>query len=287
MKKKIFGIFITLIMVVNLVGVVPIGTVSATTSGICGNGVKWSYNASNETLTISGTGSMNNYTFENHENIPWQKYCAFIKSVEIQNGVTSIGDWTFSYFEKLTYISIPSSVKSIGEHAFYCCNNLTSVTIPKTITSIGKLAFADCEKLKRVKILNSSMNVNDFVFTSTPWLKNKIKKQIKNVAVKKIKTASKKGKIIVSWKKSKAAEGYEIEVSTSKKFKKKSVVAHWSVSNNKRKCVVKNQNVKGEKAFTNGKTYYVRIRAYKVFPFQSFGMQINGKWSKIKKVKVK
>ncbi|MCD8014259.1 MAG: CAP domain-containing protein [Lachnospiraceae bacterium] len=96
---------------------------------------------------------------------------------------------------------------------------------------------------------------------------------VKATKLKSVKnTASKK--ITVKWKKKSGVTGYQIQYSTSKKFKK----------------AVKTVNVKGAKKtkkviskLKKGKTYYVRIHTYKV---------VNGKtyystWSAKKKVKIK
>ena len=47
--------------------------------------------------------------------------------MSIPDGLTIINDYTFSYCENLTNVTIPNSVKSIGEYAFADCDNLTDV----------------------------------------------------------------------------------------------------------------------------------------------------------------
>ena len=85
-------------------------------------------------------------------------------------------------------------------------------------------------------------------------------------------TAGKK-KFTVQWKKDKKADGYQVQYSTDKKFKKN--VKSVNVSKKTTKATVKK--------LKKGKTYRVRIRSYK---------KINGKkycsgWGKVKSVKVK
>jgi hypothetical protein len=85
-------------------------------------------------------------------------------------------------------------------------------------------------------------------------------------------TAGKK-RFTVQWKKDKKADGYQVQYSTDKKFKKN--VKSVNVSKKSTKATVKK--------LKKGKTYRVRIRSYK---------KINGKkyysgWSKMKSVKVK
>ncbi|MBX3007828.1 MAG: leucine-rich repeat protein [Melioribacteraceae bacterium] len=102
---------------------------------------------SDGTLVISGKGDMPVYTnYPNSPYSPWYAYRASIKTVVIEEGVTSIGDFAFAdYFlpcyAALTQVSIPSSVTRIGRDAFSNCRALASVTIPAGVTSIGFYAF--------------------------------------------------------------------------------------------------------------------------------------------------
>lgn len=80
---------------------------------------------------------------ENVTSIP-EYLCRSMKklmSVNIPNGVASIGDDAFSECENLTNISIPSSVESIGSSAFSGCSKLFSFSIPSFVTTIGSNAF--------------------------------------------------------------------------------------------------------------------------------------------------
>ena len=53
-------------------------------------------------------------------------------SINIPNGVTSIGETVFHTCSALTSITIPSSVTSIGQSTFYGCSSLASVTVEAT-----------------------------------------------------------------------------------------------------------------------------------------------------------
>ena len=112
-------------------------------SGTCGDNLTWTLD--NEgTLTISGTGEMNNH--------PWSSYCTSIRAVEIQNGVTSIDWFAFEDCSSLTEVVIPNSVTSIGSCAFYGCSSLTSVEIGDSVTLIGSSAFHDFSSLTNIYI---------------------------------------------------------------------------------------------------------------------------------------
>ena len=102
--------------------------------GTCGGNLTWALD-SEGTLTISGTGAMTDYS--NDSNAPWYSSRSSIKSVIIENGVTSIGDYAFCIYYSLTSATIPDSVTSIGDSAFSNCYSLTSVTIPNSVTSMS------------------------------------------------------------------------------------------------------------------------------------------------------
>ena len=110
----------------------------AASSGTCGDNLTWVLDDSG-TLTISGTGDMNDYTYGS--SAPWDSLWSSIKHIVIKKGVTSIGDDAFYYCSSLTSVIIPDSVTSIGSCAFYYCTSLSAITIPDSVTSIGGAAF--------------------------------------------------------------------------------------------------------------------------------------------------
>ena len=131
-------------------------------SSKCGDNVSWSYDSTTNTLTISGTGAMYDYRYNNET--PWNVYCEKILTVKIESGVTTIGKSAFSYFNNLTSATIPNSVTIIGERAFSGCSSLTSVTIPDSVMTIGDSAFSNCSSLTNVTIPNSVTTIGDLSF---------------------------------------------------------------------------------------------------------------------------
>ena len=82
---------------------------------------------------------------------------------------------------------------------------------------------------------------------------------------------NKKGmKLIVCWNAVKGAKGYQLQYALNKKFKKKK-----SIQTKKTKYTIKKLKKK--------KTYYIRVRAYKMNGKE----KVYGKWSMVKKVKIK
>ena len=126
----------------------------------------------------------------------------------------------------------------------------------------------------------TNTNTNTNSQTSSSGTANAGKKQstpsktVKVKAPSKVKlTSAKNGKgkkLIVKWKKVTGAKGYQLQYAMNKKFKKKK-----SVQTKKTKYTIKKLKKK--------KTYYIRVRAYKM----NGKKKVYGKWSTVKKVKIK
>ena len=127
---------------------------------------------------------------------------------------------------------------------------------------------------------NTNTNTNTNSQTSSSGTANAGKKQSTSSKTVKVKAPSKvkltsakngKGKkLTVKWKKVTGAKGYQLQYALNKKFKKKK-----SVQTKKTKYTIKKLKKK--------KTYYIRVRAYKM----NGKKKVYGKWSTVKKVKIK
>ena len=100
--------------------------------GVCGENLTWTLD-NDGVLAISGIGEMANGG-------PWGQNSS-IKSVVIEDGVTSIGNSAFYYCTSLTSLTIPDSVTSIGNSAFYDCTALTDVYYGSTCAQAKKIAY--------------------------------------------------------------------------------------------------------------------------------------------------
>ncbi len=137
--RKLFTLFVAL--------AASVGTLFAE-SGYCGANLTWFYNPSDSSLTISGTGPMTNYSENNHA--PWYEYYDKITSLNLESGMTTIGDYAFFWLSKVEYIDIPYGVTSIGDYAFSGCAASEWLYIPYGVKTIGQSAFAFCISLLRV-----------------------------------------------------------------------------------------------------------------------------------------
>ena len=145
-----------------------IGVAFADASGTCGDNLTYSYDSSTGTLTITGSGAMKDWSY--YTQVPWYSYRREIKTVNLPNEVTSIGDYAFEGCLSLTSVIIPNSVTSIGDRAFCGCSGFTSVTIPESVTSIGDFAFRYCSRLSSVTIPNSVTSIGNSAFTDCDGL---------------------------------------------------------------------------------------------------------------------
>ena len=113
------------------------GTPSAATSGNCGateneSSVKWNFDKSSGTLTISGTGAMADYTVNGTvDDRPWKDYAESITKVQISEGVTSLGRCAFQNLTALKETNIPASITQLGDHIYRGDASLTTVNWAK------------------------------------------------------------------------------------------------------------------------------------------------------------
>ena len=126
---------------------------SFTTAAISGdfgenNCLHWNVSITGK-LTISGTGAMPNFDFPHGNLAPWWNYDALgvitkigIKSVDIKDGVTNVGDYALFLLPAATQVTLPESVTSIGRYGIAMCSKLTGMSIPKGVTEIGDFGLA-------------------------------------------------------------------------------------------------------------------------------------------------
>ena len=89
-----------------------------------------------------------------------------IESCIIPEGVTSIQNKCFYYYEYLTRIILPTTLKNIGESSFEF-TNIKCVIIPNGVTSIGDKCFIDCRSLSRVLLPSTLIKMGKRALEST------------------------------------------------------------------------------------------------------------------------
>lgn len=132
-------------------------------SGICGQDMTWTLDASTGELIISGTGAMTSN--------PWKSHRTLIRTVKISDGVTSlyydksnVSNGVFSFCENITSIELPAGLTRIEADEFRSCTKLTSITIPDGVTYIGVRAFLNCPSMKTLTLPSSVTSIGDSAF---------------------------------------------------------------------------------------------------------------------------
>ncbi len=140
MKRRLLAMLLAAILLANMVlPVLPVEVFAALSdSGTCGDNVTWTL-ADDGTLTISGTGEMEDYTPSAPS--PWCSSGGYIASVVIESGVTSIGDYAFYECANLHNATVGYSVASIGDYAFYNCAVLEGIYFCGDAPELGECAF--------------------------------------------------------------------------------------------------------------------------------------------------
>ncbi len=163
------------------------------------------------------------------------------------------------------------SVSGASKYAVYRKTKSGSwkqIATTKNTSYTDKTAKAGTLYYYRVRCINSSGSGISAYSSSKKYTR------VEKITLSSVKNLSGK-KLQVNWKKNSKVTGYQIQYSTSKSF----------ASSKTKQTTVKTKSTvkKIIKSLTKGKTYYVRIRAYKTVD----GKKYYGTWSATKTVKIK
>jgi len=131
-------------------------------SGTCGENLNWALDNTG-TLTISGTGAMEDYV--SASSVPWYSQRMSIKSIFLEEGVTTVGARAFYNCTELIRASIGNSVQTIGTYAFRGCTSLEEVVIPASVTQIQGSAFRVCTTLSLICFGGNAPIVGNYAFS--------------------------------------------------------------------------------------------------------------------------
>ena len=119
-------------------------TVMVIASGTIGQNLGWTL-TSDGVLTISGTGSMQDFSWANNNSkAPWLEHYNSLRIIRIENGITNIGTYAFDCnLPDVASVSLPSSLTRIGYLAFSGLSNQCTVNYDGTADDWGKVTKED------------------------------------------------------------------------------------------------------------------------------------------------
>lgn len=245
------------------------GSISGNTvsnSGI--NGIVVSNNAKTtgniENNTVSNSGKNGIFIYNNSST-------ALIKNNKVSNS-------------KSNGIAISTNSIATEITANTISNSTTYGIVVKVNSKANKISgntfsnnAVNCKVAKNSQVLQNDCIAAVAATTAKPTATKVVIPKVKQVKSVKVKsTKAKKAK--VTWKKLSSVDGYVVECSLKKTFKKKKTTA---------KTVSKKRKAYTIKKLKSGKKYFVRVRAYKKYTVNGKVKVAYGSYSKIKKVKVK
>lgn len=150
MKKHLFSLFTAILL--SLTCLIPVlATETETTQpvvrepGFCGENIRWSYD--DGILTIDGEGLMDDFE---EGTAPWYEYRKEIREVVFTGGVTYVGAWSFTDFDKLETVDFGNSMYELGKYSFRSCDGLTVLHLPDTFKVFGEESLRNCKNLKEI-----------------------------------------------------------------------------------------------------------------------------------------
>ena len=128
-------------------------------SGECGaqgDNVTWVLYDDGE-LVLTGYGEMEDWYYSG----PWYD----VKTVIVNEGITTIGNYAFCYNVNLESITLPNSIITIGYCSFAQCHNLYSINVPNGVQKIYDEAFESCLSLVSVNLPKSLTELGNNCFS--------------------------------------------------------------------------------------------------------------------------
>ena len=90
--------------------------------GKCGDNLYWKHY--DDKIIIHGEGTMYDYAADS---VPWYQFRDIVKTVEVFDGATSIGNNAFALCKNLNTLTLPGTIENIGENAFAGCTKLYDI----------------------------------------------------------------------------------------------------------------------------------------------------------------
>ncbi|MFI3255558.1 MAG: leucine-rich repeat domain-containing protein [Eubacteriales bacterium] len=118
------------------------------------------------------TGSLKHLTIEAPITSLTQNafHASELESIILPDTMETIGNFAFTYCEKLKNIVFPPNLKILPDAVCGACYSLEEVTLPENLEEIGAHAFLNCRQLKIVHFPNHQVDVGESAFAGNPSL---------------------------------------------------------------------------------------------------------------------
>lgn len=146
--------------------------------GICGDDIEWFFDLESNSLTLTGSGSM--YEYSSAEEIPWAIFSDRADSAAVDDKITSLSAYSFFQCNALKTLKIPAQLTYVSDKTVFggcngvtridflkgsggipnipvnsesavtriCADSLSTVNFELGLKSIGNAAFYGCGKLR-------------------------------------------------------------------------------------------------------------------------------------------
>ncbi len=191
--------------------------------------------------------------------------CRQLTELRLSKSITTIPNGAFAFCERLNRLVIPDGVTVIEDEAFYG-TRWKEIILPAHVTSIGHTALGS--KLKNVTFCGrtAGFDVNTFSECESAVLhfRTGVEAWKTWIQVTGLGAEMPCRRIWFEWGKIAGVDGWQIQVSDSRSFRKKTQT--YEAGKGKTKMFIKNRKIN---------LRYVRIRPYK----RKAGKRMYGKWS--------
>lgn len=94
------------------------------------------------------------------------------KSIQVDEGITTICRRAFQGRRALHHIQLPTTLRTIEQEAFRGCANLEEMEIPAATTRICDSAFRDCVSMRRLVVENDRVKIGERAFENCASLES-------------------------------------------------------------------------------------------------------------------
>ena len=99
-------------------------------------------------------------------NIPENAFASMkhIRTIDVNDGIESIGNRAFDGCAELESFSIPDGINMIGDNTFRNCSNIRTIDVPDSATMISEAAFDGCAALRSIHIPDGITHIYSHTF---------------------------------------------------------------------------------------------------------------------------